>query len=256
MYMKDEYFLLLDTSTEVCSVALGNRDEIVDYEETQGSNKHAEQLADIAARMLSKIDYKRDLKGVGVSNGPGSYTGLRIGASYAKGLCWTLGIPLVSVMTTELLAMTIFDMEDELDYPNALLMPMIDARRMEVYTAIYTGSYDDHYFGVVEPLTDIAAVVLTDEQSQARLQEIVGDKLLYYFGNGAEKAKGIFDTILPGSHLIYDLHPRADAMLGSVVKRISLGQTEDVAYWEPYYLKEYEAKKSVNKVLSRILGKS
>ncbi len=171
--MKDEYFLLLDTSTEVCSVALGNRDEIVDYEETKGSNKHAEQLADIAARMLSEIDYKRDLKGVGVSNGPGSYTGLRIGASYAKGLCWTLGIPLVSVMTTELLAMTIFDMEDELDYPHALLMPMIDARRMEVYTAIYTGSYDDHYFGVVEPLTDIAAVVLTDEQSQARLQEIV-----------------------------------------------------------------------------------
>ena len=151
--------------------------------------------------------------------------------------------------------MTIFDMEDELDYPNALLMPMIDARRLEVYTAIYRGSYDDHYFGVVEPLTDIAAVVLTDEQSQARLQEIVGDKLLYYFGNGAEKAKEIFDTLLPGSQLIYDLHPRADAMLGSVVKSISLGQTEDVAYWEPYYLKEYEAKKSVNKVLSRTLGK-
>ena len=251
--MNEEYYLLLDTSTEVCSVALGSRAEIVDYEESSGTNKHAEQLAAMASRMLSRFDYRRDLRGVGVAGGPGSYTGLRIGASYAKGLCWSLGIPLVSVMTTELLAMTLFDMEDELDYPNALLMPMIDARRMEVYTAIYTGSYGADYSGVVVPQTDIAAVVLTDEDSQLRIREIVGDKLLYYFGNGAEKAKGLFDELLPSSHLIYDLHPRADAMLSRVIESIARGDTEDVAYWEPYYLKEYEAKKSINKVLSRLM---
>lgn len=250
--MSEEYYLLIDTSTEVCSVALGTGDEIVDYQESAGTNKHAERLGAMASEMLSRIDYKKCLKGVGVSNGPGSYTGLRIGASYAKGLCWTLEIPLASVMTTELLAMTLFEMEDELDYPDALLMPMIDARRMEVYTAIYTGHYDASYSGVVTPLTDIAAVVLTEEESQAKIREVVGDKLLYYFGNGAEKAKHILDDLLPKSRLIYDLRPRADAMLSAVVGKISRGEVEDVAYWEPYYLKEYEAKKSVNKVLSQI----
>ncbi len=173
----------------------------MDYEESSGSNKHAEQLAAMANRMLSHIDYRRDLRGVGVAGGPGSYT----------------------------------------------------ARRMEVYTAIYTGSYGADYSGVVVPQTDIAAVVLTDEDSQLRIREIVGDKLLYYFGNGAEKAKALFDELLPGSHLIYDLHPRADAMLSRVIESIERGETEDVAYWEPYYLKEYEAKKSVNKVLSRLM---
>lgn len=250
--MSEEYYLLIDTSTEVCSVALGTGEEIVDYKEYKGTNKHSELLAAMAGELLSRIDYKHTLKGVGVSNGPGSYTGLRIGASYAKGLCWTLGIPLASVMTTELLAMTLFEMEDELDYPDALLMPMIDARRMEVYTALYSGHYSPSYSGVVSPLTDIAAVILTDEESQERLKEIAGDRLLYYFGNGAEKAKPIFDDLLPKSRLIYDLRPCADAMLEAVVGKIQRGETEDVAYWEPYYLKEYEAKKSVNKVLSRI----
>lgn len=253
--MNEEYYLLLDTSTEVCSVALATPDKVVDYAEAKGSNKHSEQLAAMAEKVLSGIDLKQ-LKAVGVSNGPGSYTGLRIGASYAKGICWTLGIPLVSVMTTELLGMTLMEIEDEQEYEDSILMPMIDARRMEVYTALYRGRYDAHYYGVMEPLTEIAAVVLTEEKSQEKVKELVGDHHLIYFGNGAEKAEELFIHLLPDAQLIRDLGPRADAMLGAVLTKLAAGDTEDVAYWEPYYLKEYEAKKSVNKVLARLAGKA
>lgn len=243
-----DYYLLIDTSTEVCSAALGTADGVVAYLEAEGTNKHSEQLAALASDLLDRIDYRSDLRGIGVADGPGSYTGLRIGASYAKGLAWTLDIPLATVKTTDLLAMTFLAQGTPLEGPSPLLMPMIDARRMEVYTALLGVSADR----VLTPETEIAAVVLTDNESRERLKDLVGGRPLCYFGSGAEKAQSLFDTLLPSSHFVPRLTPRADAMLGAVLDKITRGETEDVAYWEPYYLKEYEAKKSVNKVLSRI----
>lgn len=246
--MSDEYYLLLDTSTDVCSVALATREGIEDYREAKGSNKHSEQLAPLAASLLDKIDFRKSLRAVGVANGPGSYTGLRIGASYAKGLCWSLGIPLVSVMTTELLALTLLRERSFEELSDTLLLPMIDARRMEVYTALYRV---ESHAGVM-PVTEISAVVLTDEASRADLLQAAADRPVLYFGDGAAKADPLLRELLPDAQLVEGVRPGASAMAATVISRLDAALVEDVAYWEPFYLKEYKAKKSVNKVLSRL----
>ena len=237
------YVLLIDSATEVCSVALGKMDgTIVAAREERTPNKHSELLAPFADELLRSIPggAKEGLCGVVISEGPGSYTGLRIGASYAKGLCWALGLPLVAITTTEALAYALAETAEGKrimeSHPEALLLPMIDARRMEVYTAVY-----DRTSGLYGS-SEIRALVLTDDQDKAYLKEIVGDKEIIFFGSGASKAQAVMEELF-GSKAFYctDITADAKAMISKGTHFISEDQSVDVGYWTPFYLKEFQA---------------
>lgn len=239
----ERFILLLDSSTDFCSVALASdqRGILSEREETDRS-KQSERLAVMANEVLAALPEGDKLSAVCLAEGPGSYTGLRIAAGYAKGLAWSRNIPLLAIPTTLLIALSYKAMEQP--SADALLMPMIDARRMEVYSALYTV--------VDEAETDIAALILTDGETQLSLKEVVGDKELIYFGSGAEKAQELFGQLLPNSRFVSNIYPQAKDMAGMAFQELERGKQLNVAYWEPFYLKEYEVKKTLNKVLRNI----
>lgn len=243
---KDKYILLLDSSTDHCSVALAKGNEqgitILSAEEEQDRSRQSERLAVMAHEVLTHLPEGSKLSGICVAEGPGSYTGLRIAAGYAKGLAFAQEIPLVTLPTTLLMVRTFMANHPECG-SDALLIPMIDARRMEVYSALYRCD------GTAE--TEIAALILTEEEAQNSLKELAGKYEVHYFGSGAEKAEGLFSQLLPNSRLHKGIVPQAKDMAADALRLLELGEVVDVAYWEPFYLKEYQAKKSLNKVLNQ-----
>lgn len=240
---KDKFILLLDSSTDYCSVALASEERgVVAEREENDRTKQSARLAVMANEVLAEIPEGAELSAVCLAEGPGSYTGLRIAAGYAKGLAWSRNIPLLALPTTLLIALSY--KATEAPSTDALLMPMIDARRMEVYSALYTVNN--------EAETDIATLILTEEETQKSLQEIVGDRELVYFGSGAEKAQTLMGSLLPRSRFVPNIYPKAKDMAEAAFSLLEEGQRLDVAYWEPFYLKEYEAKKTLNKVLRNI----
>lgn len=240
---KERYILLLDSSTDYCSVALASdqRGIIAEREETDRS-KQSERLAAMADEVLQSAPEGESLSAVCLAEGPGSYTGLRIAAGYAKGLAWSRSIPLLSLPTTLLITLSYMAVEQA--PTSAVLMPMIDARRMEVYSALYDPQGHSE--------TEISALILTEEETQSSLKELARDRELIYFGSGAEKAQNIMGSLLPHSRFVDNIFPKAKDMAKVAYKLLDEGKSEDVAYWEPFYLKEYEAKKTLNKVLSNI----
>lgn len=243
-----KYILLLDSSTDHCSVALAQSSAeattILAAEEERDRSKQSERLAVMAHEVLSQLPEGEKLSAICVAEGPGSYTGLRIAAGYAKGLAFAQVIPLVAIPTTLLMVRSYLAAHPECDH-EVLLMPMIDARRMEVYSALYSRE------GEAE--TDIDALVLTEPEVQHSLKDLVGERKLIYFGSGAEKAESLFTELLPHSHLQKGIVPQAKDMAGDAFGLLESGKMLDVAYWEPFYLKEYQAKKSLNKVLKQSL---
>lgn len=224
--------LHIETSTDVCSVAL-SQDGVCLHEEidTKG-RRHAEILAPFVEEAVSFADsHAIPLDAVSVSAGPGSYTGLRIGVSTAKGLCYGRDLKLISIPTLKVLCTPILLYREDIP-DNALLCPMIDARRMEVYTAIY-----DRALHEVVP-TD---AVIVNENSFA---EILDKQPVFFFGNGADKCR---DTLKhPNAHFIDGIVPKASNMLPLAERALALNETEDVAYYEPFYLKQFVAGKSRN----------
>ncbi|MEG1547057.1 MAG: tRNA (adenosine(37)-N6)-threonylcarbamoyltransferase complex dimerization subunit type 1 TsaB, partial [Bacteroides sp.] len=162
---------------------------------------------------------------VAVSCGPGSYTGLRIGVSMAKGVCYGRNLPLIGLPTLEVLSVPILLRHDLPD--DALLCPMIDARRMEVYAAVYDRA--------LNPLRKVGADIV-DEQSYLNFLD---EHPVYFFGNGAEKCRESITH--PNAHFITDIHPLAQMMFPLAEKAHANGKFEDVAYFEPFYLKEFIA---------------
>lgn len=220
--------LNIETSTNVCSVAISEDGKCI-YEETdsEGPN-HAVKLGVFVDEALSFIDsHAIPLDAVAVSSGPGSYTGLRIGTSMAKGICYGLNIPLLSVPTLELLCVPVLLLHEEIE-EDALLCPMIDARRMEVYAGIYTRA--------LRPVREVGADVVDADT----YKEWLDKHPVYFFGNGAEKCIDVINH--PNAHLIKDVLPLAKWMLPLAEKRIALEQYEDVAYFVPFYLKDFVAK--------------
>jgi tRNA threonylcarbamoyladenosine biosynthesis protein TsaB len=219
--------LLIETTTTVCSVALCDEKNILSLCELNEVNVHAarltsmiQQVADKAGILLAELD------GVAVSKGPGSYTGLRIGVSAAKGICYALDLPLVAVDTLEAMAETfIINRTDELMDQSVLYCPMIDARRMEVYCAAYRNNLD-----VVMP---VQAKVI-DEKS---FVEIPASAVIL-FGNGADK----FDTLFNADQKISVVsgYQNSAVQLSRIaVRKFQNAQFESTAYFEPYYLKEF-----------------
>lgn len=225
LILKIMIILHLETSTNVCSVAVSNQSEcIFSVSNNEGMN-HAALLSVFiqeAMEHLKTLDLKLDA--VAVSSGPGSYTGLRIGVSTAKGLCYGLEIPLISVSTLEVLTVAAIKTISSQEL-NVLFCPMIDARRMEVYSAFYDKN--------LKISREITADII-DETSYADLLE---NNLIYFFGNGAEKCK--LTLTHKNANFIDNIVPSAENMILIAQKRYDAKQFEDVAYFEPFYLKEF-----------------
>lgn len=228
------YILSIETATNVCSVAVSeNEDVIFEKINTEGPS-HAALLGVFVQEALAFLkDTNRRLDAVAVSSGPGSYTGLRIGVSEAKGLCYGLDIPLIAVDTLKVMAMTALL---HADMPaDALLCPMIDARRMEVYAEIF-----DSRLQVVRPV----AADIVDENTYAAYLE---KGCMVFFGNGAGKCKA--NIVHPHAVFLTDIFPAASQMAKLAMDAYRNRDFVDVAYYEPFYLKEFVATIAKNKVL-------
>lgn len=222
--------LNIETSTNVCSVAL-SQDGVCLHEELDLKGpSHAQVLAGFVKETVSFADsHAIPIDAVAVSKGPGSYTGLRIGVSEAKGVAYGRDAHLLSVPTLKLLTVPILLGHDELP-EDALLCPMIDARRMEVYCALYNRALH-------EVLPTQALVI--DETS---FREQLDQHPIYFMGNGADKCAEVIKH--PNAHFIKGIVPRAKNMVPLAEMAMAREEFEDVAYFEPYYLKEFVATKS------------
>lgn len=213
------YILHLETSTKVCSVALSKAGVLIAFKESQtDAFEHGENLTCYIEDVCSEVGVEMtQLDAVSVASGPGSYTGLRIGVSTAKGLCFGLSIPLIAIDSLRSLA--------ELarhTYPTQTLCPMIDARRMEVYSAIY-GQHN-------EVLKNISADIL-DESSYASFGNMI------CFGDGSAKIAELWSH----REVVVDqsIHASARGQVSLAYEKFVAGKFEDVAYFEPYYLKDF-----------------
>ena len=228
--------LNIETSTEVCSVALTSEGQVLDHSENYEGQTHATMLSQYVKEML---DYarSREMKpdAIAVSIGPGSYTGLRIGLSEAKGLAFGLNVPLIGVNTLQLMAVsTMFN--HFIDEENVLYVPMIDARRMEVYTAAYAPSLE----AVLEP----QAMILDEHSFDALLDK---GHTLILMGNGSDKARQVLTR--DGVRFVEGVKPVAVDMMALAEKAYREQDFIDVAYSTPLYLKEFQAIKPKNPVL-------
>ena len=219
--------LHIETSTEVCSVAVSEDSHVIFHQEDHSGPNHAERLGTMVDEALSFTDnHAIPFDAVAVSCGPGSYTGLRIGVSMAKGICYGRNLKLIAVPTLELLCVPV--LLREIPEEDALLCPMLDARRMEVYAGIYTRA--------LKPVREIGADIVDADT----YREYLDAHPVYFFGNGAKKC---MDTIAhPNAHLIEGIEPLAKWMQPLAEKRFLNNQFEDVAYFVPFYLKDFVAK--------------
>lgn len=222
--------LNIETSTNVCSVAVSENGACIFEQADRNGGNHAEKLGTFVDEALSFADsHAIPVDAVAVSSGPGSYTGLRIGTSMAKGICYGSDIKLIAVPTLEVMSVPVLLHHEEIE-DDALIVPMIDARRMEVYSQIFTRA--------LETVRDIQADVVDENTYKAYLNE----HPVYFFGNGAEKCMEVINH--PNAHLIKGIEPLAKNMLPLAEKRFVTEQFEDVAYFVPMYLKDFVAKQA------------
>jgi tRNA threonylcarbamoyladenosine biosynthesis protein TsaB len=231
--------LIIETSTEVCSVALANDGQIIDLIESKEGQNHA-RLVTVFAENLMKRNHvtPSDLVAVAVSKGPGSYTGLRIGVSTAKGICYAGQIPLIAIGTLEAMAKHVILNKARYGIPadkKTLFCPMIDARRMEVFWMLI-----DAQGNVLKPIN--AAII----DGTFLSEEIIENKIVF-FGNGAEKCR----KVLNSENAIFIDHVEASAqhMPELVWQSYNKKEFEDVAYFEPFYLKDFVATVSKKNVM-------
>lgn len=214
--------LHLETSTKNCSVAISKNGEMLclceEHDQDFGQAEKVHRFVDWAFEG-TEIELS-DLDAVSVSKGPGSFTGLRIGVSAAKGFCYGLDIPLISLDSLEILA------QAQIDQGADIIIPMIDARRMDVYTAVYDGNGDR--------LTAIEALTLEETSFQE-----YADKKVIFVGDGVKKSQEILK--LEKAEFKLDTHPSAQNMIALVEQKFIQKEFEDVAYFEPFYLKEFVA---------------
>ena len=226
--------LHIETSTSVCSVAVSQDGDCIFSQEDHDGPNHAVNLGVYVDEALSFADsHAIPVDAVAVSCGPGSYTGLRIGVSTAKGVCFGRDLKLLAIPTLELLAVPVL-LEHELE-DNALLCPMLDARRMEVYSAVYDRALHE--------VRGVGADVVDADT----YKEYLDRGPVYFFGNGAPKCKDVINH--PNAHFIDNIEPVARWMYPLAEKRMANGQFEDVAYFVPFYLKDFVAVKSKNSLL-------
>ena len=214
--------LNIETSTTVCSVSISENGTCKCFRENFNGNNHSELIGVFTQEVLAEAGLKpQDLDAVALSIGPGSYTGLRIGTSFAKGLCYGTDIPLITIPTLKIIAQNAkekYNIEDD-----ALLCPMIDARRMEVYCCVYDSKLNEVH--ATEPQ-------IIDENSFA---DVLKDKKVYFFGNGAAKCKQYITS--ENAIFLDEVYPLATSMIALSEEAYTNNNFADVAYFEPFYLK-------------------
>ncbi|WP_406685006.1 tRNA (adenosine(37)-N6)-threonylcarbamoyltransferase complex dimerization subunit type 1 TsaB [Seonamhaeicola sp. MEBiC1930] len=219
--------LNIETATTNCSVSVSKEGKTIALkEDSRNGYSHAEKLHVFIDEMLTEASLKRNnIDAIAVSKGPGSYTGLRIGVSAAKGLSFALNKPLISVPTLEALA-------QQVHCENGIIVAMLDARRMEVYSAIYDSKYN--------VIRETQAQILNENS----FSEYLGKQKVYFIGNGVEKTKELIRH--PNAVFIEDKLPSANEMSVLAYNKYKISDIEDVAYFEPYYLKDFVALKPKN----------
>lgn len=222
--------LHIETSTKACSVALSENGSLIFHKEDLEGPNHSVVCGVFVDEALSFANsHAIPVDAVAVSEGPGSYTGLRIGVSLAKGVCYGRDLPLLSVPTLKLLCVPVLLGKEELP-EDALLVPMIDARRMEVYSAVYSRALQE-----VRP---IGADIVDADTYLSYLEK----HPVYFFGDGAMKCKNVIQH--KNAHFIEGIIPLAKWMFPLAERSLHLGEKQDVAYFEPFYLKDFVAIKS------------
>ncbi|MDR2039789.1 MAG: tRNA (adenosine(37)-N6)-threonylcarbamoyltransferase complex dimerization subunit type 1 TsaB [Bacteroidales bacterium] len=223
------FILHIETSTELCSVALSRGKQCVAVKENSEGRNHATVLTSFIEELLAQqAMHAHQLAAVSFSSGPGSYTGLRIGLSVAKGLCYGGDIPLIAVSTLHAMCHGLLHQCPEIE-ENALLCPMIDARRMEVYTALF-----DIKGNMVK---EISAEIITGQSFENWLN---GQKI-YFFGNGAAKCSDIIEH--HHAQFVDNFHHSSEYLIPDALNAYLTKDFEDVAYFEPFYLKDFIAGK-------------
>lgn len=231
--------LSIETGTDICSVALANDGELMALRESDEGRDHAKKVALFVDELLRETGIQpSDLDAIAVGKGPGSYTGLRIGVSFAKGMCYALDIPLIAIGSLDALTEVaredydagILDIEEE-EWAKAKLCPLVDARRMEVYAEVFDNEG--------KALTDVVAEVVTEDS----FKEWRKDKFVI-FGNGAKKC-----TELLSDAIFVDIAPSARGIVRLAEESFKAQKFEDLAYFEPFYLKEFLVIPSKKKLL-------
>jgi len=226
--------ILIETSTSLCSTALVEDGKVVCERISDEPRAHASKTALFVSEMLSEKGLKvSDCDAVAVSKGPGSYTGLRVGVSTAKGLCFGAGIPMISVGTLDTLVWQALD-GNMLPEDCRYIIPMIDARRMEVYTGIFTPDG--------KQISPTVAQIIDADSFKDQLAE--GPVL--FIGDGADKCK---DTLTSPNARFIQCCPKAASMMHPALEALEAKQFEDVAYFEPFYLKEFITTVSKKKII-------
>ena len=231
--------LNIETSTEVCSVSIAQNGRTLFKKESLEGLNHSRVLTVFIDELFKENNIEpKMLDAVAVSKGPGSYTGLRIGVSVAKGLCYGLNIPLISVNSLGILGIYTAQNQDKYPYPKdeklVLFCPMIDARRMEVFTALYNSQGEE--------IRQVSAEIIDDNF----LSDLLGTHKILFFGNGADKCK----HLITNGNAIFEGPKTTSAEFMQIIseKKFSKKQFEDVAYFEPFYLKNFVATIPKNKV--------
>lgn len=230
--------LCIETGTDICSVGVARDGELISLRESDEGRDHAKKVGVFVDELLRETGISPDeLDAVAVGMGPGSYTGLRIGVSFAKGLCYGLGIPLVAVGSLDAMAAVAIEDNDagilDVDnWENAVLCPMVDARRMEVYTRLFDAKGN--------ALSDVTAEVVTEQT----FADVRRERQLVMFGNGAAKCREVLHDAT-----YINITPSARGLARLAEQRLSAGQIEDIAYFEPFYLKDFIVIPSKKKLL-------
>lgn len=224
---------MIDTAASLTSVGLAIDGKVVSYKESTKPREQASQTAPYIKEVLEQNNLKaKDCNAVCISMGPGSYTGLRVGMSTAKGICFGGNVPLIGVGTLELLANQAID-EDLLPEGCEYIVPMIDARRMEVYACVFNKD--------AERLTETEPKIIEEDSFADFLEK---GKVLF-IGDGAEKCK---DVIKHENAFFMQCNPKASALLNPAMKAFEQKDFKDIAYTEPFYLKQFVAIKSKKKL--------
>jgi tRNA threonylcarbamoyladenosine biosynthesis protein TsaB len=240
-------FLTIETSTKICSVALAVEQVPVFERINERNESHASSLGIFVYEAIKYADEnKLTIEAIAVGAGPGSYTGLRIGISEAKGLCYGFEIPLIAIPTLKIMASSCLlsggaPLGEKENIQEVLLCPMLDARRMEVYAALYDMNLHE---------VRSAQAEIVDENS---FKEYLDKQPILFFGEGANKYKSLINS--PNALFVNDIYPVASAMIPLAEEAFAQKIFVDVAYFEPFYLKEFQATVAKNKVIQQLLEK-
>ncbi|MTI20763.1 tRNA (adenosine(37)-N6)-threonylcarbamoyltransferase complex dimerization subunit type 1 TsaB [Fulvivirga sp. RKSG066] len=218
--------LSIETATNVCSVAIHKEGKLLANQSLHIAQSHSGLLVPVIQTLLNNCDLQKDqLEAVALSKGPGSYTGLRIGTSTAKGLCQALEIPLIGVNTLEAMAAQVTQFANQAD----ILCPMLDARRMEVYCMLQNKKG--------ETIQETQPVII----EESSFNDLLDSNKMYFFGNGAEKCKAVIQS--KNAVFINDVEPDAITVGRLAYQRYIKNQFEDLAYFNPFYLKDFRVTK-------------